>query len=377
MWRYEKLEPGRFREFVQFDFDAVGVEHPAADAEVCCIMCDALEAVGLGRGEYKVKVNNRKILSGVLEAGGIANVESNHKQTLAVLRAIDKLDRLGEPAVIDLLGPGRDESGVKVEGAGLTDAQTAVILRYLRVASADRRAVVTELQDIVGGSPVGAEGVNELRLIDEYLDALGYDGQQVAFDPSVVRGLEYYTGPVFEGVVTRPVADADGNTKQFGSVFGGGRYDYLIERFTGVKVPATGASIGVDRLLQVLKLIREPRPVATSQVLVVVVEPAHMSWYLRTAQSLRAAGVKAEVYLGEGGLGKQVKYADKIGIPYALIAGGNEFARGVVQLKDLVAGREASKNVTSNEEWRKGQPSQREVPADAVVAELKRLLAGA
>ncbi len=369
VWRYEKPGPGRFREFMQFDFDAVGTPRMAADAEVCCVICDAMEALGFGRSDYIVKVNDRKIMQGVLEVCG-----ADAEKSLAVLRAIDKLDRLGEEGVIDLLGPGRkDESGDKMEGAGLTKDQINVVLRYLRSGASERGKVIAELDQLVGQTPTGAIGVAELRQIDEYLTALGYQNDRVSFDPTVIRGLAYYTGPVFEGVITKAIKDEDGNTRQFGSVYGGGRYDDLVERFTGVKVPATGASIGVDRMLEALKLVREPVSTATAHVLVVVVEQARMTWYLEMAQKLRNAGLNAEVFLGEGGMGKQVKYADKVGIPYALIAGGDEFARGVVQIKDMAAGAAASAKVASRDEWRKGQPAQREIPIADVVAELQQI----
>ncbi len=369
VWRYEKPGPGRFREFMQFDFDAVGTPRMAADAEVCCVICDAMEALGFGRSDYIVKVNDRKIMQGVLEVCG-----ADAEKSLAVLRAIDKLDRLGEEGVIDLLGPGRkDESGDKMEGAGLSKDQINVVLRYLRSGFTERDKVIAELEQLVGQTPTGATGVAELRQIDEYLTALGYQDDRVSIDPTVIRGLAYYTGPVFEGVITKPIKDEEGNTRQFGSVYGGGRYDDLVERFTGVKVPATGASIGVDRMLEALKLVREPASTATAHVLVVVVEQARMTWYLEMAQKLRNAGLNAEVFLGEGGMGKQVKYADKVGIPYALIAGGDEFARNVVQIKDMAAGAAASAKVASRDEWRKGQPAQREIPIADVVAELQQL----
>lgn len=370
VWRYEKPGPGRFREFTQMDFDAVGVPKIAADAEVCSVICDAMEALGFAVSDYIVKVNDRKIMQGVLELCG-----AGPDKSLAVLRAIDKLDRLGEDGVIDLLGPGRkDESGDQLEGAGLARQQIDVVLRYLRSGSLERSRVVAELDRLVGQTPTGGAGVAELRQIDELLRQLGYLDDRVSFDPTVIRGLAYYTGPVFEGVITKPITDEDGITRQFGSVYGGGRYDDLVERFAGVKVPATGASIGVDRMLEALKLIRPASTQATAHVLVVVVEQDRMAWYLQIAQQLRRAGLNAEVFLGDGGLGKQVKYADKVGIPYALIAGGDEFARGVVQIKDMAAGAAAADKVASRDEWRKGQPAQREIPIGNVVAELVQLV---
>jgi histidyl-tRNA synthetase len=393
VYRYEKPGPGRFREFTQFDFDSVGVASMAADAEACCIMCDAMEALGFSRGDYVVRVNDRKALQGVLEvAGVISNAESGQSQSSEgdpagsmlgdrvqiVLRAIDKVDRLGERGVAELLGRGRkDDSGDFTAGAHLDPAQIDTVLGYLRSGGGSRASVVADLATLVGGSTVGAEGVAELRQIDELLTTLGYGDDRVLFDPTIVRGLAYYTGPVFECVITKEIVDPEGQSRQFGSVFGGGRYDTLVERFTGEKVPATGASVGVDRLLEAVKLLEPNHRLATADVLVVVVEKPRLGWYMSLAQQLRRAGVATEVYLGEGGMRAQVKYADRLGVRFAIIAGGNELDRGVVQVKDLVAGAAAASQGVSNEEWRKGAASQRDVPVDAVVEEIRRLVVGA
>jgi len=384
VYRYERPGPGRFREFTQFDFDAVGVLSVAADAEACCIMCDAMEALGFGAGDFLVKVSNRKLMQGLLDVIGITAPESSDaagsgtemdERALTVLRAIDKLDRLGERGVIELLGRGRtDETSHFTPGAQLAAAQIDAILRYLHCGSSQRDRVLDELEPLIGASQHGAEGIAELRRIDELLRTLGYGDDRVRFDPTVIRGLAYYTGPVYEGVVTRSLVDEEGRTREFGSVYGGGRYDGLVERFLGTKVPATGASIGVDRLLEAVKLIRPLSPVATAEVLVVVVERDRMAWYMQLAQALRRAGVNAETYLGEGGMRAQVKYADKVGIPFAVIAGGNELSRGVVQIKDLAAGAAAAGSDVSRDEWRKGAASQREVPEADVVRELVALL---
>lgn len=385
VYRYEKPGPGRFREFMQFDFDAVGVPSVLADAEVCAVICDAFSALGFERGEYSVRVNDRKILTGVLESCGFANTTSGQQsgtqaepddRGLVVLRAIDKLDRLAIKGVSELLGNGRkDESGDFTAGAGLSAKQIDVVIGYLQAGAntTSRAAVLANLDKLVGTTPTGAAGISELRQINEALTTLGYDDTMVAFDPTIVRGLAYYTGPVFEGVITKQITDGEGQKRQFGSVYGGGRYDDLVERFTGVKVPATGASIGVDRMLEAMKLIRGPRPQATAKVLVLVIDPPRMNWYLQTTQKLRRAGIPTEMYLGEGGFKAQLKYADKLGIPLAVVAGGNELDKGVVQIKDLIAGKQLSV-ATSKDQRTPGGFAQREVPEASLIEEIKKSL---
>ncbi|MCC7389364.1 MAG: histidine--tRNA ligase [Phycisphaerales bacterium] len=378
VWRYEKPGPGRFREFTQFDFDSVGVPGSAADAEACCIICDVLEALGFGAGDYIINVNDRKILQGVLEVSGLAETDigAEGSQASTVLRAIDKFDRLGRAGVVQLLGRGRkDETGDFTEGAHLEPSQIEKLEAYLDAKVASRSAVCDRLAGLVGSSPIGAEGVQELRDIDRYLTALGYGSDRVAFDPIVVRGLAYYTGPVFEGVLTKSIVDESGQARQFGSVYGGGRYDTLVERFTGERVPATGASVGVDRLLEAMKLLDGARRTATAQVLVTTMDKERTADYLALAQQLRRAGFATEVYLGKGAIGKQLKYADKLGYRFAVIVGGDEFAQGVAQVKDLQLGKQMADSVGSREEWRKGQPAQVTIPLGGLIDHLRGSLA--
>jgi histidyl-tRNA synthetase len=380
VWRYEKPGPGRYREFIQFDFDSVGVPSVAADAEACMVMCDVLEALGFARGEYAVKVNDRKIMQGILEACrlGETNINDEKSKAAAVLRAIDKLDRVGLPGVRELLGAGRkDASGDVTAGAGLAPAQIALIEAYLVARGATRAETCTRLTALVGETPAGKAGIEELSEIDRLLTSQGYADDRVSFDPSVIRGLSYYTGPVFEGLITREVLDEQGRPTQFGTVFGGGRYDGLVERFTGQQVPATGASIGVDRLLAAMSLLKaDERRAATAQVLVTVMDRARMPEYLGAARRLREAGINTEVFMGEGRIGNQLKYADKLDIPLAIVAGGLEFERSVFQVKDLRLGRALSGSIAAHDEWKKSQPAQREVAAKDLVSEVRRMLAG-
>jgi histidyl-tRNA synthetase len=378
VWRYEKPGPGRFREFTQLDFDCVGVESVDADAEACMVICDAFEALGFSRGQYVVKVNNRKVLQGVLETCGLSDVDIQRdaSQAATVLRAVDKLERLGLAGVVQLLGDGRkDESGDFTPGAQLTPAQTGRVVAYLSAKVDTRGGVCDALAELVGASAIGGEGVAELRQIDSLLGRLGFGEDQVCFDPTIIRGLGYYTGPVFEGVLALPTVDAGGQEKQFGSVFGGGRYDNLVERFTGERVGATGASVGVDRLLEAVKLLRNGAlPSATADVLITVMERERLGDYFELARKLRLAGVNAELYLAGGGIKKQLKYADKLGVPLALLIGSDEFAAGTVTVKDLRLGRELSSQIGDRDAWRKDQPAQVEVRLGDLVPKLQEML---
>ncbi|MBM9595923.1 histidine--tRNA ligase [Roseitranquillus sediminis] len=377
VWRNEKPGPGRFRQFYQCDADTVGAPSVAADAEMCAMLCDALEAVGIERGDYVVRVNNRKVLNGVMEAAGVLDPADRdrfkHERGI-VLRAIDKLDRLGDAGVRALLGEGRkDESGDYTAGAGLSGDQSDIVMAFMSAKRADAATTVARLRELVGGSGIGADGVAELELIGELSAEQGYADDRIEIDPSVVRGLGYYTGPVFEAELTFEITDEKGRPQRFGSVAGGGRYDDLVKRFTGQAVPATGVSIGVDRLLAALRAKGRTGGAARGPVVVTVMDRQQMAEYQKMAADLRAAGVRAEVYLGNPkNFGNQLKYADRRGSPVAVIQGEDEAARGVVQLKDLVLGARLASEAT-HEEW-KAQPAQREVPRGELVAEVRRLL---
>lgn len=374
VWRNEKPGPGRFREFYQFDIDTVGTPSMAADAEVCCVLADALEALDIARGDYIIRVNNRKALNGVLEVVGIS--PEDEETSLGVLRAIDKLDRLGINAVSELLGKGRiDESGDFMKGANLRDEQIQLIVDLLSVNEKLRTEVCDKFEALVRGSAVGEEGVAELREIDRFLSAVGYAEDRVVFDPTVVRGLAYYTGPVVEAALTFETTDETGQKRQFGSVAGGGRYDYLVERFIGEKVPATGASIGVDRLLAALKHLGKLSGVETSvPVVITVMDRNYILEYEKMTFQLRNAGIPAEMYLGTGGFKKQLQYADDRGSIVAVIAGSREFEAGEISLKDLRLGRELSKNITNREDWAKQQPAQITVSISNLVEEVRGIL---
>ena len=369
VWRNEKPGPGRFRQFYQCDADTVGSASVAADAEICGMLADALEAVGIDRGDYLVRINNRKVLNGVLEAAQV-----REDQAEDVLRQIDKFDKVGREGVLALLTTGRlDDSGARIDGVGLSEAQAGPVLAFLEAKGADNAATLDSLSAAVGGSAIGAEGVDELRQIAAMLAAMGVAEDRAVIDPAVVRGLGYYTGPVFEAELTFEILDVKGRKRQFGTVAGGGRYDGLVERFTGQKVPATGVSIGVDRLLAALRAKGLAGAEVAGPVVVTVMDRDRMSDYQSMAADLRAAGIRAEVYLGNPkNFGNQLKYADKRGAPVAIIQGGDEAERGVVQVKDLILGAKIAAEA-SVEEW-KSQPAQTEVARADLVAEVRRII---
>jgi histidyl-tRNA synthetase len=361
VWRNEKPGPGRFRQFYQCDADTVGAPSVAADAEICAMLSDTLEGVGIKRGDYIVRINNRKVLNGVMEIVGVLDTRDPGKfeaERGIVLRAIDKLDRLGENGVRALLGSGReDESGDITQGAGLSDTQADVIMGFMDARRATGAATVARLLELVQGSEMGEAGVAELETIAALLDAQGYGPDRIVIDPSVVRGLGYYTGPVYEAELTFEIKDEKGRPRQFGSVAGGGRYDDLVKRFTGHEVPATGVSIGVDRLLAALRMQRGETETPLGPVVVTVMDRDRLADYQTMVSELRNAGIRAEMYLGNPkNFGNQLKYADTRNSPLAIIQGGTEAELDVVQIKDLILGAEIAKTATV-EEW-KGQPAQ-------------------
>jgi histidyl-tRNA synthetase len=364
VFRNEKPGPGRFRQFMQFDADTVGAASPAADAEMCMMAADALEEVGIPRGQYVIRVNSRKILDGVMEAIGV----EDERQKLTVLRAIDKLDRLGIDGVRQLLGPGRrDESGDYTRGAGLDAHQIATTLKVLEAEELGR-ADFAETR-------LGGEGRDEIEAIRGLVAAADYGPDRIQVDTSVVRGLEYYTGAVFEAALTFPIPNDKGEPVVFGSVGGGGRYDGLVGRFLGDDVPATGFSIGVSRLQAALAALgRAGGGERAGPVVVLVLDRDRRGDYQAMVAALRRAGIAAEMYLGEAGLKAQMKYADRRNAPVAVIQGGDEKARGVVQIKDLVAGKQLAADIADNRAWRAERPGQEEVAEGDLVAAIKRLL---
>jgi histidyl-tRNA synthetase len=375
VWRNEKPGPGRFRQFTQFDADTVGASSVAAEAELCMLAADTLEELGVPRGQYVVKVNNRKILDAVLERAGI----TAKQQQLAVLRAIDKFDRLGIKGVQALLGKGRtDESGDFTKGAELTKSQADPVYLYLdfgNLPSGSADDQIAHLEGTFAQTEVGESGIQELSQLSDLVAAGGY-ADRVRIDASVVRGLEYYTGPVFEAELVAPIKDDKGQPIRLGSVVSGGRYDGLVERFAGEKVPATGISIGVSRLLFGLQRLGKYKDSATQgPVVVLVLDRDRIADYQTMVQALRAANIRAELYLGEGGLKAQMKYADKRGAPCVVIQGGDEKATGEVQIKDLILGATLTSIENRDEYLKKQAEAQFAVKEADLVNEVRRVLA--
>ena len=377
VFRNEKPGPGRFRQFMQFDADTVGTPGVAADAEMAMMMADVMEAVGIARGDYVIRVNNRKVLDGVLEAIGLGG-EDNAGRRLTVLRAVDKLDKVGADGVRALLGKGRlDESGDFTKGAGLDEAQADRVLLLTSSTGDDLAGALAAMRGAVAGSPRGEEGVQELADIGAMVAAAGYDDGRIKIDPSVVRGLEYYTGPVYEAELLAEIPNDEGKIVRFGSVGGGGRYDGLVSRFRGEPVPATGFSIGVSRLMTALKNLGKLDMSDVIQPVVVLVmdkDVTSLGRYQKMVSDLRRAGIRAEMYLGGAGMKAQLKYADRRGCPVAVIQGGDEREKGEVQIKDLIEGARMSAEISDNAEWRAARPAQVTVAESDLVAEVKKIL---
>jgi histidyl-tRNA synthetase len=396
VFRNEKPGPGRFRQFMQFDADTVGAGGPESDAEMCMMMADTMDALGL-QGKYVVRVNNRKVLDGVMEAIGV----TDEAQKLTVLRAIDKLDKFAVREIRKLLGEGReDESGDFTKGAGLDPDQIAslelLIARDIISTNADWDGDIANLQVQYGDTgtfapthvkllAMGAENQrqvaearDELRSMQELFLSAGYGPERIRIDPSVVRGLEYYTGPVFEIELTFTVQNEKGQDVVFGSVGGGGRYDGLVSRFRNEHTPATGFSIGVSRLASALKLTGnlDAAPV-TGPVVVTVMEKDRIADYQKMVADLRAAGIRAELFLGSSkNMGKQMKYADKRNAPAVIIQGSEELNHPdgpKVQIKDLAVGAQAAASITDNAAWKTERPGQYSVPLDQMVDFVKQI----
>jgi histidyl-tRNA synthetase len=378
VYRNEKPGPGRFRQFMQFDADTVGSASPAADAEMCMMAADAMEALGIERGSYVVKVNNRKVLDGVLESIGLGGDE-NAGRRLTVLRAIDKFDRLGEEGVLALLGKGRkDESGDYTKGAELSVDAAKRVVASTCPETGTNEEIITKLM-LLAHTPASDAGISELATIAQLVGSSGY-ADRIRIDPSVVRGLEYYTGPVYEVELLLDTKDEKGRPVRFGSVGGGGRYDGLVSRFRGEPVPATGFSIGVSRLQAALTMLGkiDTRP-EFGPVVVTVFDRDRVADYQKMVAELRSAKIRAELYLGNPkNMGNQLKYADRRNSPCVIIQGSDEKddpAGLQVVLKDLILGAELAKLEKDRDEYLQKQgEAQTKVPQALLVDAVRKLL---
>ncbi|WP_375591175.1 histidine--tRNA ligase [Hoeflea alexandrii] len=394
VFRNEKPGPGRFRQFMQFDADIVGAPGVQADAEMCMMMADTMEALGIPRGDYVIRVNNRKVLDGVMEAIGLGG-EENAGKRLTVLRAIDKLDKFGIEGVKLLLGAGRWDGGKEGEGdftpgAGLDESQAEFVLNVVNNERFVEGEAELQLNDTNRHTKGFVEGFAELDHIRTVCELSGYGPDRIKIDPSVVRGLEYYTGPVFEAELLFDVTNEKGQKVQFGSVGGGGRYDGLVSRFMGQPVPATGFSIGVSRLMTALKnLGKLSGEAASGPILVTIMDRDRIGDYARMAQELRVAlnpvdannqplGPTVPVELFQGNpkdFPKQLRYADRRGSPIAIIQGGNEKEAGKLIVKDLIEGKRIAETITDNAEWREAKAGEHLVDEGDLVITVQRVLA--
>ncbi|HEV7574269.1 MAG TPA: histidine--tRNA ligase [Thermoanaerobaculia bacterium] len=363
VWRADKPDKGRFREFTQFDLDSVGTESEVADTEVIAGMCDTLSALNVGR--YLVRFSSRAILNLLLDFAGISA-----EQGVDVFRVLDKLDKVGLDKVSrELMNGYKDESGDTIRGVGLSADQVDRIKRFLDIKFDSRRDVVSSVRELFAGLDHAAAQIDVVEKISNHLYNLGYGDDRVSLDLSIARGLAYYTGPVFEAILL--------DAPQFGSIFGGGRYDGLVMRFLGEPIPAVGASIGVDRLLAALAhLGRVDTRKATARVLVTNMDRAMTDDYLQLTWELRRANIPTEFYIGTAKrLGKQLEYADQYDIPLAILCGSNEKAQGIVTVKNMAAGRAKASQLDDRSKWLAERPGQTTIPRERLVEGIRDLLA--
>lgn len=361
-FRVDKPGPGRYREFTQCDIDIVGTNNMLADAEIIAAMVTTFENLGIER--FKVRFSNRKILNGLISMVGIPP-----EQGPDVMRVIDKLEKQGREAVIEELGPGRtDKSGDKIPGVNLAVEHIAALEGFLDIAADAGASSLDKVESLLGDTPISAEGIAELREIRSHLDDMDIDSSKHQIDLTIVRGLGYYTGPVFETILL--------DLPEYGAVFSGGRYDNLVDRFLNRSVPAVGASAGPDRLLAALIAMKALRLTgATAQVLVTVMDRDRLTDYLSMLRELRSAGIRAEIYSGDTkNITKQVKYGDKVGIPLAVIVGSDEFEAGQVTIKNLALGKEKASSTEDRAEWLKAEDIQHTIPKADIVSFVRKQL---
>lgn len=362
VWRFDKPDPGRFREFIQFDIDIVGTDKMIADAEIISAMHDSLKALRLT--DFRIRFSSRRLLNSLIAYASIPEELSR-----SVFRVIDKLEKQGLDAVKQELGPGRvDSSGVEIQGIKLDEAQISKIEEFLLLPQSTRDEAIISVAELLKNIPNAEVGVEELKEISDYLSMFGISDEKVTIDFSIARGLDYYTGPVFEAILL--------GAREYGSVMAGGRYDQLIGLFSGERVPATGASIGIDRLFDAMRkyALIKSRP-STADVIVTIMVKEKTVEYLKMAKQLREEGINTEVYVGEETkIGKQLEYADKCGIPIAVIVGPHEFSNNQITLKDLrLLGREEAE-IEDRKEWLKARIGQKTVPREKFIEEIKQLL---
>tara|TARA_S200000501_G_scaffold150620_1_gene142071 strand:+ start:3781 stop:5271 length:1491 start_codon:yes stop_codon:yes gene_type:complete len=379
VFRNEKPGLGRFRQFFQIDADTVGADNALSDAEMCMMFSDAIQSTGIETGNYVIRLSNRKILDGIIDSLNIKGNSSGSDINLSIMRSIDKLDRLGLSGVEQLLGNGRkDESGDFTKGTGLEKSNINQIISFLEIGidskKLSRNECLNKLSNQFESNSIFTEALEELSQITKIINAAGYDENKIIIDPSVVRGLGYYTGPVYEADLTFDM-ETDKGIEKFGSVGGGGRYDDLVARLKGVSVPSTGISVGVSRLSSALKYLNKTKNNENGlSVVVLVMDKDKRSEYYQIASNLRKEGIVSECYSGDGGMKAQLKYADKRNARLAIIIGEDEAASNSATIKDLIAGKKVSNKISDNQEWRSGKDTQKTVPIDDLISNVKSIL---
>ena len=372
VFRNDKPGEGRYRQFRQFDFDAAGSESAAVDAEIVAVMADIFAAVGLAntaeRKRFTIHVNNRKLLEAMLVAAGITEGDLQRH----TLRVVDKLSKIGVDNVRLEMGGGRvDASGDTIRGVGLSASSIDTLLALIAVTGASRAAVVAAMAAALpADSELSKAALAEMRALDEDLTALGVSEVDAVFDPSLARGLAYYTGPIFEAYLAE--------APEMGAVIGGGRYNNLVDRFLEKSIPATGASFGLDRFTAALRKLKSIDSAATmTQALIISFPGVPASYLLRVARLLRESGVRAEVYFGDAKakMKDQLSLANMRQVPVAVIVGPDEMAAAQVSVKDLRAGMVERAGVQDREAFKAaGKTAQVTVGLDELVGTVKGLL---
>ena len=365
VWRNEKPGPGRFREFLQFDADYIGTSNLFSDAELCFLISEILNSCGLEKSEFIIKISNRKLSKGLLEK---LNITDEQKQSIT-LRAIDKLDRVGVEGVQYLLGKGRkDKSGDFTKGAELEESQIKEIIKFLNIKNLSDKNF-ERIREIAADNKSMNDGIKELELMEKYF--LLFNFTNYIFDPTVVRGLEYYTGPIFEANLTFGVKNNKGQEIEFGSVGGGGRYDDLVKRFNNQDCPSTGISVGLDRLIYAILQKNKIKAEKKNPVLICVFDEKYMDFYIKILNVLRSKNISAEIYSGSSNIKSQFKYADKRGCDFVILCGDDEVSKNVVTIKNLNVGKQMSENIKDRSEWKQSSEAQKTVAFDQLLNEIK------
>ena len=365
VWRNEKPGPGRFREFLQFDADYIGTSNLFSDAELCFLISEILNSCGLEKSEFIIKISNRKLSKGLLEK---LNITDEQKQSIT-LRAIDKLDRVGAEGVQYLLGKGRkDKSGDFTKGAELEESQIKEIINFLNIKNLSDKNF-ERIREIAADNKSMNDGIKELELMEKYFSLFNFTNY--IFDPTVVRGLEYYTGPIFEANLTFGVKNNKGQEIEFGSVGGGGRYDDLVKRFNNQDCPSTGISVGLDRLIYAILQKNKIKAEKKNPVLICVFDEKYMDFYIKILNVLRSKNISAEIYSGSSNIKSQFKYADKRGCDFVILCGDDEVSKNVVTIKNLNVGKQMSENIKDRSEWKQSTDAQKTVAFDQLLNEIK------